>query len=430
MKKIGKLTICVPCILFFAWYIIVSYANVYACDDYWHGANVHSFGFWNAQVFYWNNWEGSFTHTFLATLPHIFQYERMPFVCNILSLLLLLYSTDLFIKTYFQASKYRTVVYAGYLVAFLLTFTTGEAEIRYWVCANNAYLFGISTTLLLLSLYHRFDFTINKTALWLILILIAIVGNKISFIYWIVLALLFHDVIYDRLSVKHFFIILFFVSAFSLLNILAPGNFIRLSQNMEESAAYGMTIGDSILYRIESIVPFFFASILLLPICISLHLKVTGKNIIIQTIALFLLFIGDTAIMFICFQDSGPKRGNIILEVSVMFYICSLLCYLMMWLKSNRLKTILQVASCLIFACYNIGNILHIEESYEYSRISHERDYLVIKSEQKEKILIPALPNSGLLLSYFCNEEVWIENVYLEYFNKKMRVEIISNDGN
>ena len=113
-----------------------------------------------------------------------------------------------------------------------------------------------------------------------------------------------------------------------------------------------------------------------------------------------------------------------------MFYICSLLCYLMMWLKSNRLKTILQVASCLIFACYNIGNILHIEESYEYSRISHERDYLVIKSEQKEKILIPALPNSGLLLSYFCNEEVWIENVYLEYFNKKMRVEIISNDGN
>ena len=199
---------------------------------------------------------------------------------------------------------------------------------------------------------------------------------------------------------------------------------------MEESAAYGMTIGDSILYRIESIVPFFFASILLLPICISLHLKVTGKNIIIQTIALFLLFIGDTAIMFICFHDSGPKRGNIILEVSVMFYICSLLCYLMMWLKSNRLKTILQVASCLIFACYNIGNIFHIEESYEYSRISHERDYLVIKSEQKEKILIPALPNSGLLLSYFCNEEVWIENVYLEYFNKKMRVEIISNDGN
>ena len=54
----------------------------------------------------------------------------------------------------------------------------------------------------------------------------------------------------------------------------------------------------------------------------------------------------------------------------------------------------------------------------------------MIKSEQKEKILIPALPNSGLLLSYFCNEEVWIENVYLEYFNKKMRVEIISNDGN
>ena len=191
-----------------------------------------------------------------------------------------------------------------------------------------------------------------------------------------------------------------------------------------------MTIGDSILYRIKSIVPFFFASILLLPICISLHLKVTGKNIIIQTIALFLLFIGDTAIMFICFHDSGPQRGNIILEVSLIFYICSLLCYIIMWLKSNRLKTILQVASCLIFVCYNLGNILQIEESYEYSRLSRQRDNLVIKSEQEEKISIPVLPNSGLLLSYFCNEEDWIENVYLEYFNKKMRVEIISNDVN
>lgn len=101
-----------------------------------------------------------------------------------------------------------------------------------------------------------------------------------------------------------------------------------------------------------------------------------------------------------------------------------------MWLKSNRLKTILQVASCLIFVCYNLGNILQIEESYEYSRLSHQRDNLVIKSEQEEKISIPVLPNSGLLLSYFCNEEDWIENVYLEYFNKKMRVEIISNDVN
>lgn len=430
MKKIGNLTICVPCILFFAWYIIVSYANVYACDDYWHGLNVHSLGFWNAQFFYWNNWEGSFIHTFLATLPHVFQYERMPFLCNMLSLLLLLYSTTIFIKTYFHISRCRIVVYACYLVAFLLTFTTGEAEIRYWVCANNAYLFGISTTLLFISLYHRFDYAINKIAIWLILLLIAIIGNKISFIYWIVLVQLFHDIIYNKLSAKNLFIFVFLVAAISLLNILAPGNFIRLAQNMEESIENGMTLGDTFLYRIENIIPFFFASVLLLPICMSLHVKVTGKSVIIQTIAFLLLIIGDTAIMFICFHDSGPKRGNIILEVSVIFYICSLFCYLMNWLKSDRLKTTIHLVSCLFFVYYSIGNILLIDDSYEYSRLSHERDNKVLKSGQIEEIALPALPSSGLLLSYFCNEEVWIENVYLSYLNKRMRVKIINNDDN
>lgn len=347
-----------------------------------------------------------------------------------LSLLLLLYSTALFIKTFFKASKFQTVVYACYFVALLLTFTTGEAEIRYWVCANNAYLFGISTTLIFISLYHKFDYVINRNALWLILLLIAIVGNKISFIYWIVLALLSHDAIYNKSSAKFFSVILIIVSAISLLNILAPGNFIRLRQNMEESAAYGMTIGDTFLYRIESIVPFFFASLLLLPICITLHPKVTRKNIIIQTIAFFLLFIGDTAIMFICFHDSGPKRGNIILEVSVMFYICSIFCYLMKWLRSDRLKTTLNLASCLFFVYYSIGNIFLIDESYEYSRLSRERDYRVLKSEQMGDIALPTLPSSGLLLSYFCNEEIWIENVYLSYFNKRMKVKIINNDDN
>lgn len=429
MKKIKNLTIYIPCILFLAWYIIASYANVYACDDYWHGTNVHSFGFWNAQIFYWNNWEGSFTHTFLATLPHLFQYERMPFFCNILSLLLLIYSTVLFIKTYFLSSKYQTIAYACYLTAFLLTFTTAEAEIRFWVCANNAYLFGISTTLIFISLYHRLNYTINKNALWLIILLVIILGNKISFIYWVVLTLLLHDAIFNRLTAKHFYIILL-ILAISLLNILAPGNFIRLSQNMEDCSSYEMPIEDVFLYRIRSLIPFFYATILLVPICISLHPKITKKIIIIQTIAFLLLFIGDTAIMFICFHDSGPKRGNIILEVSAMFYFCSLFSYIIMWLRLDILKTALQLVSCLFLVYYILGNILKIDQSYEFSRLSHERDNIVLNSEQIGEITLPALPDSGLLLSYFCNEEIWIENVYFSYFNKKMRVKIINNDVN
>ena len=79
-------------ILFLCWYIPVSYNNVYACDDYWFGTNVHTNGFFNNQIFYWNNWEGSYTHTFLASLPHAFSLTKMPFLSNMFSMLLFICS--------------------------------------------------------------------------------------------------------------------------------------------------------------------------------------------------------------------------------------------------------------------------------------------------------------------------------------------------
>lgn len=91
-NKFYRIILLIGCFCFLLWYLPVAYANVYACDDFWFGTNVNDYGFWGNQIHYYLNWEGSFTHTFLDSLPHVFQYERMPFLFNLFSISVLLLS--------------------------------------------------------------------------------------------------------------------------------------------------------------------------------------------------------------------------------------------------------------------------------------------------------------------------------------------------
>ena len=48
-----------------------------------------------------------------------------------------------------------------------------------------------------------------------------------------------------------------------MLNILEPGNFVRLSQNMEESAGNGINLFETLWYRVPDIGPFVLATAML-----------------------------------------------------------------------------------------------------------------------------------------------------------------------
>ena len=69
-----------------------------------------------------------------------------------------------------------------------------------------------------------------------------------------------------------------------------------------------------------------------------------------------------------------------------------------------------------------------VSPSIEYSKQSLERDSYVLQADSSDIIRVKALPESYLLLSYFSNEEPWLENVYLPYFNKKGKVIITNKD--
>ena len=58
---------------------------------------------------------------------------------------------------------------------------------------------------------------------------------------------------------------------------------------------------------------------------------------------------------------------------------------------------------------------------------SYERQICIEKAPNKSTLTLPPLPNSGLLLSYFCNDEIWLQNVYIPYFNKSIEI-TLSND--
>ena len=105
MSNFCRIILLVSCVGFLSWYLPVAYHNVYACDDYWFGTNVENFGFVGTQIHYYLNWEGSYTHTFLDSLPHVFVHNIMPFFFNLFSLLLLATSIYYAFRTFFHIDK-------------------------------------------------------------------------------------------------------------------------------------------------------------------------------------------------------------------------------------------------------------------------------------------------------------------------------------
>jgi hypothetical protein len=75
----------------------------------------------------------------------------------------------------------------------------------------------------------------------------------------------------------------------------------------------------------------------------------------------------------------------------------------------------------------NIFLILHVPNSIEYSKQARERDKEVATYASNDTIKISPLPDSYLLLSYFANDEIWLKNIYLPYFDKKCKVVILDS---
>ena len=421
-NKIINILIISVGIVFLCWYLPVAFYNVFACDDYWFGTNVRINGFWNNQLFYWHNWEGSYTHTFLASLPHVVQYARMPLIGNMFSLLLFYVSIYLFLKTYTNLTNLRCLSNSLFLIAFLYLCTKGNSEIRFWICANVTYVSEMSFLLFFFSLYHNLnkESSYKKWSL-LILLLFLIGGSKLTFILYAVSGMVMHDVLFERIEYKYFIITSLILSVFVILNISAPGNYIRIGEETMPKDEQ-MTLLGSIFYRIIEMKPFIISTLFLLPI--AAHWKpqysFNEKRVGITLTIFFVTFIIDSIIMYLCFNDSGPLRVYFVAEVCISIIVLFILNHLYTSvLYKYKFESSLLILLIIMILASDVPMILQVPDSIEYSKKARERDEYVASCVDDEIIKITPLPDSHLMLSYFSNDEIWLERIYLPYFQKR-----------
>lgn len=433
-KKIVDISIISVGVVFLCWYLPVAFNNVYACDDYWFGTNVRINGFWGNQQFYYFNWEGSYTHTFLASLPHAFHGSHMPFFGNLFSLVLLLVSLFYVLRTYTSLSVKRALAYSLYFLSFLYLCTKGNAEIRFWICANITYISEMSFLLLFLSLYHD----LNKGSSymkWLLVVfcLFLIGGSKLTFIIYAISGIIIYNILYNKPVNKNTVFVLSLLGIFVILNVAAPGNFIRLEEEtMYKDTDIHMGIFESVFYRITEMKPFLLNTLFLLPIAAQWTNKhACEKKRILTAMAVFgAAFILDSVVMYICFNDSGPLRVYFVAEVFLaLFALLGLNHFYTSVLCKYYYTRPAMIFFALMVAFSHLSLIFHVPKSIEYSEKARERDKYVMSCAAGDTIEIAPLPSSYLMLSYFSNDEIWLERIYLPYFQKENKFVLLETQN-
>lgn len=408
-------------ISFLTWYIPASFANVYACDDYWHGLNVNTMGLFGAQYYYWHNWEGSYIHTFFATLPHVFCFKHMPFVCNMFSSLLFIISIYAFLSTYMKFNARKSVCLSFVILCFVYLFSAGGSEIVFWVCANNTYLMGVSTLLATMVVYHMPSMYKPLKYSLLFIFVFLTVGNKIQFIYALFVLILTYEACNSDRSKKDFIFVMVVLLMLSPFNIFAPGNIMRLKYNLLESQDNVMSIAEVLLFRFRKISYMLLLSFLLYPFLgykIKVSFTKNGNMLMKILVSWIFLFMGDSIIMQICFHDAGPYRCFIIIEVYTLMLGMVMLSNIK-FLCNRYVNIVFFVFSINVLVTSNVQCILKLSSTFYYSCMSYERDKYVIKNIENRDLYVQPLPESSLLLSYYCNDSEWIHNVYIPYMKSR-----------
>lgn len=404
-------------VLFASWYVPVSFVNVFTCDDFWHGTNVIENGFLQTQLSFYCSWEGSFTHTFLATIPHVFKYSHVPFVVNMVTLTFLVISACCFIKVYFVGTWCRSLLYSILTSVFFLVVTGCGAEIRFWVCSSLPYVFGVSTMMLFMACYH-----IVKLSSWgclcvLWFLQILIVGNKVSYIICLFVCMIVHDVVFKTFSLKKVMMLYFSAALFSLINVVAPGNYARLNENLENACTlpFLRVVG----IRFMHMIPIVLWS-LAFPMFVFKRNLPRRRTIIAIVLGVIIFFLMESICLYFCFRDPGPLRTYILSEILFIVLGVVVRDAVLYKIRFDMSDIGFYAILCGIVLCFaQLSLIRQVPPTISYAKKATERALLVKAQSSSRVIRIPELPPSYLLLSYFANDVLWLKNVYLSYFHMR-----------
>ena len=246
------------------------------------------------------------------------------------------------------------------------------------------------------------------------------------------MGIILHDILLKDKPNKQTYFVIGILFMFSLINVLAPGNLIRLN---EETSVYHedtLLLCEILYMRLLKILPSIVYSILLFPISLFLKTKkgISISQVVYSIIFLLIAFLFDGIIMFICFRDPGPSRVYVVCEMMVLVLSLCLFANISRYVCNNlNIRCILCSITTAILVICNIPMISKKQPSIDFACESRLRNQKIKDAGFNGCVEISPLPESHLLLSYFANDIEWIKNVYAPYFNTNCEIKLVPFEG-
>lgn len=422
--------------MFLGWYISNGIYNRYSIDDYWHGSKIKLMGIFPTLLYHYKIWEGSLTHVFFASFPHIIGLsQRYCFIYNgitFISLVMILYhffqkynkgNSNVFLSINLQIAL--LIVNVFFLVV------DSKQEILYSVWLNFTYTFGLVHFLCAIFLYIGARYFLST------IFCILIGFNKINLAIES-LTILSIITVYnkDDSNSKYAPVLSIFLAL--ILNIVAPGNFVRrdliFSENGNLEASLIKIIFDNLQYYLAvTIKELVYSATFFIPILYLLknklrflNKKVTKKSILLF-FAITIFFIVFESIFFaIAFNEHGPTRTKLFLEFWIIISTFYLSYSLVLRLKESMTLALTFSFITLYLLKENYYYFQFVNISQNYALTVDKREILIENqiSNNRNPILINRLSHSGILNDYYSNDISWINNVYKYYYTNDSTLQV------
>jgi len=437
----------------------------YGADDYCTAGKLNSLGFWNAQSFWYNNWTGRYSFTFVVSIFELFD----PLITSVLPYILIV-CLYLSIYVFLITILKKIIVEKSALFSLFLTSTTvfmilfTVPNIRqnlYWMTGSTTYFLPIIMIFPFLSfLITQYDRRqknkISSLFIYLGVFLYAFILSGFSEVLSVIQVLIYGFFIVFILFTKkridlNFSLFVALLGSISglIVMVIAPGNSVRLSQHLPSPDLFGLVTNSLVLslkftflWFVKQIHIIWPVSTMVIVFSLFLKIRVDVIDFLKQnkiTILTFLI-VSCLVLIFVSYLPSlwatakPPVDRVLIFPVLFLTTLCVFLSLTVgIILKDlinqsqfpkNHLLTVLYTVTCVYFL---IGvpfyqariNYANRAEARTFATRWDERETII--NEQLNKgvsvLVVPMIPENILNVEHLQNDPGhWINVCAAEYY--------------
>ncbi|GAA4416947.1 hypothetical protein GCM10023187_48910 [Nibrella viscosa] len=240
--------------------VLAFYNHPSPVDDYCFADTAIRYGYWQAQIYYYNGWSGRFFQNFLVHGGPLTFGWRGGYVVFPIGMLLLLFGSSYYLYRQLTRSQYparAAALIAGAFMVLYITDLYSVPEFLYWYTGLACYSLSCLFIIMLIGLFIRHDQQTFGLSWPLLLaeslLIVGIIGSSETSMVMVMsfLAMVGLCFILYRRTIPVAWILLMVVAGIACYFLIkAPGNYIRLNGNegrqevlasLKSSVRYGVT---------------------------------------------------------------------------------------------------------------------------------------------------------------------------------------------